>query len=165
MSYVVVASWDGNNRITADAGVVDTEAEAIAKRDVLLSEGHTGAFYAEHPGGTLNELLVNNGSLVFDPPNTVRVADVKAEAQRRIIALWGASSFEDVVVKQLNANMRANELQEIRIEGGALTPEQAAEAVALKQSADDTKVIRAASNVIEAMNPIPSDYTNDSYWA
>lgn len=100
------------------------------------------------------------------PP--VLPAQVKAEASRRILAalpIW----------KQMNMNARSNEL--FRIQAGymrdtdntfqparGLTAEEAAEEVALRQAWDWVKAVRAASNTIEAMDPIPQDYAADARW-
>lgn len=89
--------------------------------------------------------------------------NVKAEAQRRIILRTGAADLTGCIIKQLNANMRANELNDIR-HTRAWTTEEAAEAETLRQLAADIKAIRTKSNAVEAMNPIPMNYTNDSYW-
>jgi hypothetical protein len=91
-------------------------------------------------------------------------AAVKAEAQRRIIVLTGTADLTQCMIKQSNANMRANELNDKRIGGGTLTAEEEAEAQALRDLATAIKAIRAASNVIEALAEIPLDYTADSYW-
>lgn len=91
-------------------------------------------------------------------------AAVKAEAQRRIIALTGQTELLACMIKQSNANMRANELTDKRISGGTLTAEEELEATALRNLATALKAIRAASNVIEAMEPIPLDYCSNSYW-
>ena len=47
--------------------------------------------------------------------------DVRNEAQRRIIALTGATSLLETITKQSNANMRANELNDKRLNGDKLT--------------------------------------------
>lgn len=92
----------------------------------------------------------------------VSANDVRAEAQRRIIALVGASSLDGSMVKQLNAIMRATELTNKRSEGGAWTDAEAIEAAALQRMADAVKAIRAASNVMEP-DP-PPDFRDDSRW-
>jgi hypothetical protein len=92
------------------------------------------------------------------------VVKVKAEAQRRIIALTGASDLTTTMIKQLNASMRANELNNKLATGGTLTTKEQGEADALKALAAAIKAIRAASDVLEAMDPIPSDYNDDSNW-
>lgn len=88
--------------------------------------------------------------------------DVRAEAQRRIIALTGATTLTGCMIKQLNANMRANELNNTLATGGTLSAAEAAEASALQAMATAVKAIRAASNVIEAAPP--TDYRDDSHW-
>ncbi len=94
----------------------------------------------------------------------VTAAHVKAEAQRRIIALTGATSLDGCFIKQFNANMRATELNDKRVSGDVLTVEEEAEAAALRALAAATRQIRAKSNALEAMAPIPADYTSDAYW-
>ena len=91
-------------------------------------------------------------------------AMVKAEAQRRIVALTGAEDMQTCIVRQLNASMRATELNDLRLDRD-LTPTEQAEAAALRGRAAAIKAIRARSNALEAMTPIPSDYTDDTHWA
>lgn len=93
-----------------------------------------------------------------------QIARVKAEAQRRIIALTGASDLQSGLITQMNALMLANELNDKRISGGDLSPEEEAEADALRALADGIKAIRARSDVIEEMEPIPADVSDDSLW-
>jgi uncharacterized protein YnzC (UPF0291/DUF896 family) len=69
------------------------------------------------------------------------------------------------MIKQSNANMRANELNDKRVSGGTLTAEEETEATALRNLATAIKAIRSKSNDIELMDPIPLDYTADGYWA
>ncbi len=94
----------------------------------------------------------------------VTPADVKEEAQRRIIALTGASTLEACLIKQLNASMRAIELNDKRTSGATLNDTEAAEAAALRALATAIKAVRSASNVLEAMRTIPADYASDKYW-
>jgi hypothetical protein len=96
-------------------------------------------------------------------------AAVKAEAQRRIVALTGRLQLIDCMIKQSNANMRANELNDKRIlflkeQGEDLTAAEELEATALRNLADAIQAIRAASDVVELMDPIPLDYTDNRYW-
>lgn len=97
------------------------------------------------------------------PSPFVTAADVKAEAQRRIVALVGARDLTDCLVKQLNANMRANELNDIR-HSRELTAFEQMEAEALRNVALAVKAIRAASNVLEAFPEIPRDFASDGHW-
>lgn len=96
-------------------------------------------------------------------PRQPTADDVRAEAQRRIIAATGAASFEACIVKQMNALMRATELANKRAAGGTLTDAETAEAAALQGLADQIKALRAKSNAMEG-NP-PADYRSDSRWA
>ena len=60
--------------------------------------------------------------------------------------------------------MRANELNDKRVQGGALTLEEEAEAEALRNLAVAIKAVSAKSNDIERLDPIPLNYTDDGYW-
>lgn len=93
---------------------------------------------------------------------TPTVADVRAEAQRRIIALVGARDLPDCLVRQLNATMRAVEITNKQALGGALTAQEMAEAAALEGLAAAIKAIRAASNVLEGAPPI--DFKSNQHW-
>ena len=111
--------------------------------------------------GSLADLdLVLRENALVSP--IVTAGDVRAEAQRRIIALYGASSFDACVVRQLNALMRATELTNKAARGVALTADEQSEAAALQAKADAVKAIRARSNELDA-NP-PADYRDDSRW-
>jgi hypothetical protein len=83
------------------------------------------------------------------------VHGVKAEAYRRIIAIcpeW----------KQRNLTARAAQLAK---KGEAnWTQDEAAEWAAGEAIWDQIATIRTKSGVIEAMDPIPEDYTADTYW-
>ncbi len=82
---------------------------------------------------------------------------VKNEARRRIL---------EVYPEWMQANMtaRAVELQDLYRQNDELTPEQQAEQNALLAAWAWIKGIRTFSNAIENMEPIPSDFTDDSYW-
>lgn len=82
--------------------------------------------------------------------------DVKAECGRRITDVYP-------IERQLNMQARATELQEIRLAGGTLSPDEAAEADALKQAFRWIKDMRAASNTLEAAE-IPADFAADHHW-
>lgn len=103
----------------------------------------------------------HNNVLVAEREVQSTAQDVKDEAQRRIMALFGATDMTHCIVKQLNANMRANELNDIRADR-SWTEQEAAEAQALRTMAAAIKAIRAASDVIE-QNP-PLEVEKDSRW-
>ena len=117
----------------------------------------------------ISQRVVSNGKAVLQWTVARRSLDeqkaaVKDEAQRRIIALTGKTNLQDCMIKQFNALMRAGGITDKRVSGEVLTAEEEAEADALRGLAVRVKAIRAASNVIEAMDPIPSDYTDGKYW-
>lgn len=119
---------------------------------------------------TSHEIVVEPSRVVRRYTVERRSADeqrqaVKDEAQRRIIAMTGATDIISAMIKQSNANMRANELNDKRLSGQELTAEEMAESAALRSFATAIKAIRARSNEIEAMDPIPSDYRADARWS
>ena len=104
--------------------------------------------------------VYNNGTLSppVTPPPPTTIEDIKNEAQRRIIALVGAPTLDRCFAKQLNALMRASELNAKE----TWTPAEEAEAAQLQAMADAIKAIRAKSNDLELT--LPSDFYNDSHW-
>lgn len=90
--------------------------------------------------------------------------DVKAEAQRRIVTLVGAPSVEAAIIRQLNALMRAVEITNKTAAGVDLTASEQAEAAALASLAVAIQRVRSRSDEIEALDPIPDDYTHDRHW-
>ena len=128
----------------AAQGAAEKERDAaIAERDALQAQIDAAA-----------DAVVN--------PTTPSADDIRREAQRRIIVLVGARDFDDCVVKQLNATMRAVFLTDKRLNGGTLTPTEEAEAQALRNLKAAIDGIRDKSNALEATLPI--DYQNDTYW-
>ena len=83
-------------------------------------------------------------------------AAVKTECGRRIyepFPQW----------KQANLTARATELVNKKLEG-PLSPEEVGEFAALQSIWDWIKAVRAASDALEAMNPIPLNYASDEHW-
>lgn len=85
---------------------------------------------------------------------------IRAEAQRRIMALVNARNVSHLDVLISNANREAIRL--LRKSAANWTAEEAARAVQLEQIDIAIEAIRAASNVLEA-DP-PEDCTDDQYW-
>ncbi len=81
------------------------------------------------------------------------VSEIKAEAQRRIMVLVGATTLEACLIKQNNAQAREIELADAK-QTRALTDAETIEADDLRARAASIRAIRAASNVIEAAPPI-----------
>ena len=104
--------------------------------------------------------VLKNGQILevpdWTPPQLIPTADmVKQEAGRRILGIapeW----------KQRNMLARAAEL--LRIGEPNWTLSQQAEVAVMEAAWADIEAIRAKSNAIEAMDPIPSDYADDKYW-
>lgn len=94
--------------------------------------------------------------------NQIKITRIKAEAQRRIIALTGQPDLISSMIKQSNSNMRATELNDKRISGLTLSSEEEQEAAALRNLARSIKAIREASNTLEGA--LPEDYTDDRHW-
>ena len=103
----------------------------------------------------IQEAIANGAEVTIETSPPVSIFEVKAEAQNRIYNIlpeW----------KQRNLTARAAELA---IKGQAnWTPEEQAEYDAGQALWDQIKAIRAASDALELMNPIPDNYTDDSYW-
>lgn len=120
--------------------------------DVLVA----GADTAEAAASMLD--AVRSGQAADAAPTA---DDVRAEAQRRIIARTGTKTFDACLVRQLNAQMRALELTRLEI-ARPLSASEQSEAAALQTLADDIKAIRAASNAMEGTLPV--DYADDQHW-
>lgn len=89
------------------------------------------------------------------PVVPVTIEQVKSEAERRILALcpeWRQRNLtaQAVVLAKKGATNWTTEEQAAWDAGEALWTQ--------------IKAIRDASDVIEAMDPIPQDYTADGYW-
>lgn len=76
------------------------------------------------------------------------IAEIKSEAQSRIIAATGGGEYWRE--KQTNMIARNSELLELEIVNGSLTPQEAGERSALKAFWARVKAIRAHSGQIEA---------------
>lgn len=105
------------------------------------------------------EVLTRAGYPQLAPLNAWHV---RAECQRRMIALVGARDARDLDVKIANASREAIRLQDIRLEGLVWTPEQADRVVELRLVDALIEQLRAASNDME-QDP-PADYQDDARW-
>ncbi len=132
----------------------------------------TGIIEAEKVSGELpsrdfRSAWRHDGTVVTIDPAAKReilLPLVKEEAQRRIVALTGASDLTSCLIKQHNAAMRAIELNDARATNDGWNEAEALEAQGLRLLAEKIKQVRAASNALEAMDPIPDDYTAQKYW-
>lgn len=119
--------------------------------DLLVPAGHAR---------TGRELVLGDGVVIERAvyeriSDTQLIAAIKAEAHRRIVELvpeW----------KQRNLTAQASILAEkgrANWTGQELAAWEAGEAVWAQVEA-----IRAASDALEAMDPLPTDYTDDKHW-
>ena len=90
-------------------------------------------------------------------PQTVIADDVEAEAQRRILA-----RYPDW--KQRNMTARGVELTFKVAQGEALAAGETDEIAALQAAWGWIKAVRAASDTLEALDPIPADFAEDARW-
>ena len=126
-----------------------TETEPPPPRD-----GYARVF----TGGTWDYRFVDPvAETVTDSP-APRPIDIKAEALRRILAIapdW----------KQRNLIAQAAEFAIKLAEGGTLTAAEQDKRAAGEAIWSQIKSIRAASDELEAMNPIPDDFaSNEAHW-
>ena len=93
---------------------------------------------------------------------TYSTNDVRAEADRKMVALLGArdSRHKDVLI----SNAQREAIRLLHKGEANWTPEEAARVVELQQIDAALEAIRAASNVLEAMDPIPADFADDANW-
>ena len=106
--------------------------------------------------GTFADNYNLDGTPAPDPAPTTE--QVKSEAGRRIL---------DVCPEWQQRNYIATDLTYAKIiqAGGSLTPEQEESREAIESVWVAIQTLRSKSDEIEAMSPIPQDFTNDSYWS
>lgn len=132
------------------AAMVEVESDSVAPGDVW-----DGSSFAPEPPPAV------------PPPSA---DDVRAECSRRMQAMVGARDADHLSIIIQNANREATRLQAIRIgipgviEGRDWTGEEAQRAAQLYGADAALEAIRAASNVLEVMDPVPSDYADDRWW-
>jgi len=95
---------------------------------------------------------------------TASAHDVRAEAARRMRALAGARDDRHLDIIISNGLREAARLLQKEVAGQALAPEEQARKQQLQQIDAAIEAIRAASNRLEAMNPIPDDFGDDRWW-
>ena len=101
---------------------------------------------------TLDAVLAKQSELEAE----ARIDAVKAEARRRI-----AQRFRLEAGQHDRAGRGA---PQVRVAVGSWTAPQAQEAAELGAAWDWIKAVRAASDAIEALAPIPADFASDTRW-
>lgn len=139
-------------------GDVINIVEASAKADVKPDDGRTVVEFADGAeiGGTHDGSKFAKIPQPAPPP--VTAVWVKQEAYRRIVEIapeW----------KQRNMTAQSVALLSKLQDGGTFTTDEKAAMVSNMAVWAQVKVIRAKSDLLEAMTPIPVDYTDDRYWS
>lgn len=104
-------------------------------------------------------------------PPAPNADDVRAEASRRMQALVRARDAGHLAVIIANASREAIRLQNLRLsylsgepDSRDWTAAETARAVELKAIDAMFEEIRAASNVLEILDPVPTDFASNSNW-
>lgn len=149
-----IADWDNYDPRKKEA--LDEKGDWMPVLRPLVSEG----------SGPVETLIVETDKVrqVFSYPEPTAL-DVKNECQRRIIQLTGARDLDDCLIKQSNVQMEVNYLNDKRLNGETLTKGEEAWAAWARNLRVQIRTLRAKSNEIEALDPIPMKYTHDSYWS
>lgn len=92
------------------------------------------------------------------PDDEPTADEVKAEANRRIVAICPEWKQRNYIATDLT-------FTKIIQTGGTLTAEQEAARSNMESVWTTIQGIRAKSDEIEAMSPIPQDFASDSYWS
>lgn len=96
------------------------------------------------------------------PPPPPTAANVRAEASRRMQALLGARDAAHLDVLISNGTREAVRL--LRKGQANWTADEATRAAGLEALDGAVEAIRAASNTLEALDPVPADYADNSRW-
>jgi len=108
MTYLIIANWDANFRPDR-VNWKDTEGEAQALVDLLISKGDTDAFYIPTPSDDIRYVRVNpsNKSVTVDASEVSAKAFVALRRERNRLLHdtdWWASS--DLVMSQAQKDYR-----------------------------------------------------------
>jgi len=104
-------------------------------------------------GGAVGDLW--NG-INFETPPVATVELVKEEASKRIVSLVGNQ------IEQINQLAEITAIQEVA--KSSRTQAQKDRITEQQTKWAYITAVRTASNEIEAMDPIPADFTDDKYW-
>jgi hypothetical protein len=144
-SDALLAEYDVYPVSIADAPPYDRDTERLVQAEPTLAGGKWVRGWTVVPL-TADELAQRRAAMV---------EGVKREASKRILA---------IAPEWKQRNMLARSAQFLRIGEANLTQEQRDEVFAIEFIWETIQMIRAKSDLIEAMDPIPPDYTDDKYW-
>ena len=117
----------------------------------------TGAVVVTRPGGD-PAIVVADLEAEVEMAAAPTAADVKREAARRIAAIMSDYAQRNALA------LFAETAQDYGADPGGWPEELRALNAALRLKWDAIKAIRARSDEIEAMQPIPEDFREDGYW-
>ena len=106
--------------------------------------------------------LLNVRAAALD--HVVSVHDVRAEAARRMRSLVEARDDRHLDIIITNNLREMARLLQKQVAGETLTPEEEARKQKLRRLDATIEAIRAASNRLEAKNPIPDAFSDDRWW-
>lgn len=110
----------------------------------------------------LRETLARAGFAHLAPGWSPTADDVRAEASRRMQIAFGARDAKHLEMVIANANREAIRL--LRLGAANWSTEEAIRAAQLEGADKLLEAIRAASNALEPLDPIPDDYADDKRW-
>jgi hypothetical protein len=144
-SDALLAEYDVYPVLTADAPPYNRDTERLVQAEPALVDGKWVRGWTVVPL-TADELARRRATMV---------EGVKREASKRILSI--APDYKQ-------RNMLARSVELLRIGEANLTQEQRDEVLAIELIWETIQMIRARSDAIESMQPIPPDYTDDKYW-
>ena len=97
--------------------------------------------------------------------HVITLDDVREEAARRMMLVLGARDPAHMDIVLSNGLRETARYQQILIDGGTLDGDQATRKAMLEGADAAIEIIRAKSNSLEAMDPVPADYADDGRWA
>lgn len=147
---------------TLIAAYCPIEGVRIGRADDRSTWGFTAK-----PEATAEQLAAGLAALEAYDPEAPTADDVRAECQRRIMALVGARNAEHLAVKMANAQREAARYLNLLQSGHHLDEAQSARRTVLMTLDEKIEELRAFSNALEALEGgpgIPKDFTDGRFW-
>ncbi len=156
----------------ANAKFIDEERAMIS-----VEIGDAPALVPVNPANRHYAALLASKVAIADPPvPEPSGADVRAEASRRLQFAFGARDAAHLDIIVANATREVARLNQIKVgvphpAGGWLaeprdwTAEERVRLATLHGADQMLEAIRAASNRLEAIKPVPADYAADHHWS
>lgn len=148
-----------------------------SRHTVLVDIDGSAATVPADPSNRHYAALISSGAPIASAPvPEPTAADVRAEASRRLQVVFGARDATHLDIIIANATREVARLNQIKVgvphpAGGWLaeprewTAEERARLATLHGADQMLESIRAASNRLEAMQPVPADYAADDHWS